>query len=71
MATEINPLMAVLLNTNPFLFMLIKTLLVGLGAFVLWRLRSYSLAVSALYLCCMVYLGVIFYHLGAGWYHLS
>lgn len=64
-ATEANPLMAILLSTSPVLFMCVKMLLVCLGIIVLWRLRAKVFALASIYLCFMAYSLVFFYHLHA------
>ena len=64
-ATEANPLMALLLGIHPVLFMITKILLVGLGAMLLWRFRDRALAVGSLYLCLATYSLLILYH--GGW----
>lgn len=65
-ATEINPLMDLLIGIHPALFMTIKMLLVCLGTLLLWRFRYKTMAVASLYLCFTAYSIVILYH-GAGW----
>ena len=61
-ATEINPLMDLLISIHPFFFMTIKILLVSLGALLLWRFRYMAIAVNSLYLCLTVYSILILYH---------
>ncbi len=65
-ATEINPLMDVLISTHPVLFIAIKMLLVCLGVSLLWRYRTQTPAIVSIYLCCMAYTFVLLYHLGGG-----
>jgi hypothetical protein len=65
-ATEMNPLMDVLLSTHPVLFMAIKLLLVCLGVLLLWRYRTKTTAIVSIYLCFVAYAGVLLYHLGGG-----
>ena len=62
LATEINPLMDILISTHPVLFMFTKMLLVYLGALLLWRYRDNAIATVSLYLCCVTYSFVILYH---------
>jgi hypothetical protein len=61
-ATEANPLMELLIQIHPVLFMATKILLVGLGALLLWRFRDRALAVGSLYLCVAAYLLLMLYH---------
>lgn len=65
-ATEANPLMNILISTNPLLFMTIKLLLVSLGAYLLWCHRNKPLAVASLYFCVLAYSLVMVQHLNAG-----
>jgi hypothetical protein len=65
-AVELNPLMDYLLGTHPVLFILIKMLLVCLGVLLLWRFRSRASAVLSIYLCFVVYSGILLYHLSGG-----
>ena len=65
-ATEANPLMNLLITTNPLLFMTIKLLLVSLGAYLLWCYRNRTLAVVSLYFCVLVYSLVMVQHLNTG-----
>ncbi|MDJ0807350.1 MAG: DUF5658 family protein [Gammaproteobacteria bacterium] len=61
-AVEINPLMNMLIGVHPLLFMVIKILLVGLGAMLLWRFRDRAVALVSLYLCIAVYSVLMVYH---------
>ena len=65
-ATEINPLMGLLISIHPVLFMTIKMLRGCLGVLLLWRFRYKTLAVVSLYLCFTTYAILILYH-GVGW----
>jgi hypothetical protein len=65
-ASEINPLMNLLLTIDPLLFMITKLLLVSLGVSLLWHYRANAFAAFSLYLCCTVYCSIILYHLGGG-----
>ena len=64
-ATEANPLMAEVLRRHPALFVLTKSALVGLGTYLLWRLRRYGLAVVGLFIAFMTYYYVLIFHLKA------
>ncbi len=62
-AGEANPLMDVLIQTHPLLFMLVKLALVNLGALLLWRLRKvYMVAVPTFFLV-LVYSFVMWCHM--------
>lgn len=63
-ATEINPLMDLLIGIHPVLFMTTKILLVGLGTLLIWRFRDRSMAVGSLYLCVAAYSLLMLYHGG-------
>ena len=63
-ATEINPLMDLLIGIHPVLFMVTKILLVNLGALLLWRFRERTMAVGSLYLCLTAYSLLMLYHGG-------
>jgi hypothetical protein len=64
-ATEANPLMAGLIDSDPWLFMVIKLLLVSLGSYLLWRLRKRAAAVMGIFAAFMVYYCLALYHLAA------
>ena len=61
-AVEYNPLMALLLDIHPALFMGIKCALVSLGAILLLRHREHMLAVLSLATVCAVYVIVLTHH---------
>jgi len=61
-ATEANPIMASLIE-YPLLFMGVKTVLVGLGAMLMWRLRSNKLSVIGAVVCLVAYTLVFCYHM--------
>lgn len=63
-AIEINPLMGMLIDIHPVLFMCIKILLASLGTLLIWRFRDRSLAVASLYLCVAAYSLLMLYHVG-------
>lgn len=65
-AVEVNPIMAPLL-VSPILFMAIKLALVGMGSFILWRMRSRWLSAIGLIMCLLAYGAVISHHLRAPW----
>jgi hypothetical protein len=64
-ATEANPLMAVLIEEHPLVFIVVKFSLVFLGSTLLWRYRKRPLSVICIFLAFMVYYGVVLYHLNA------
>lgn len=65
LATEANPLLEQLAHEQPVLFMGVKTLLVGLGSYLLWRFRKRPAAVVAIFLVFLAYYLVLLYHLQA------
>ena len=64
-ASEANPFMERLAHEQPVLFMAVKTALVGLGSYVLWKQRKRPAAVVAIFLCFLAYYFVLLYHLQA------
>jgi hypothetical protein len=62
-ATEANPLMDNVLHISPGLFMGIKLGLVGLGSWLLWRLRRQPAAVIAIFALFGIYYLLLLYHL--------
>jgi hypothetical protein len=64
-ANEANPLMDHVLEDSPGLFMVIKLGLVGLGSWLLWRLRHRAGAVIGIFLLFVVYYVLFLYHLAA------
>jgi len=64
-ATEANPLMAVLIEQNPVLFVVVKFTLVFLGSTLLWRYRKRPLSVIFIFLAFMIYYGIVLFHLNA------
>ncbi len=65
LAEEANPLLADLAHTQPVLFTLVKTVLVGLGCVLLWRLRRRPSAVIGIFIGFMAYYLLALYHLQA------
>ncbi len=65
MASEANPLMRAALVRSPAVFLVLKLLLVGVGAAVLWRQRRRPLAFLALLGCLAVYAAVVACQLAA------
>jgi hypothetical protein len=61
-AVEANPLMAILLDIHPVLFMTFKCALVSLGAIILWRYRGNTFAMVSLAAACAAYLLVLTQH---------
>lgn len=64
-ATEANPMMEVLAHDYPLLFVIVKFVLVALGAYLLWRLRKRRLAIVSIFLAFLAYYCVLLYHLSA------
>jgi hypothetical protein len=62
-ATEANPLMEPLVDQSPVMFFLVKTALVVLGCWLLWRFRKRHLAVIAMFFAFLVYYCILIYHL--------
>jgi hypothetical protein len=62
-ATEANPLMEPLVTDTPVMFVIVKTALVVLGCWLLWRLRKRSMAVASIFLAFFVYYAILLYHL--------
>lgn len=63
LATEANPLMAVLLESSPVLFVLGKSALVGAGCVLLWGYRHTRMAFVATAGVSLLYLFLFCYHL--------
>jgi hypothetical protein len=63
-ATEANPVMAYLFNVNPWLPLLAKILLVTLLGVLVWNYRTKPWVNTLIYGTCLVYVGVIAYHVG-------
>jgi hypothetical protein len=61
-AVEINPMMAIVLDIHPALFMSAKIALVSLGAILLWRYRTHAFAVLSLGAACVAYWVVLTHH---------
>ena len=64
-ATEANPLMAVLIEEHPVLFIVVKFALVFLGSTLLWRYRKRPLSVIFIFVAFLIYYFIILYHLTA------
>lgn len=62
---ETNPLMDLLLSTNPVLFISVKMLLVCLGIVLLWRCRDSGFAVISIFFCFTAYCYVLTFHFNA------
>jgi len=62
---EKNPFMAGLLATHPVLFVLVKTTLVALGSWLLWRHRRRPLAVVGIFVVFLFYYWLLVAHLSA------
>lgn len=59
---EANPLMAFLLDLDPTLFFAVKSALVPLGCFILWRYRRVTLAKVSIFGLFCVYTAVMVLH---------
>ena len=65
-ATEANPIMAVLIERNPIMFVVVKFTLVFLGSTLLWRYRKRPLSVICIFIAFIVYYSVLLYHFRFG-----
>lgn len=63
LAREANALMRDLVNDHSVLFLVVKTLLVGLGSYLLWKRRHRPAAVIGIFAVFLVYYAVLLYHL--------
>ena len=63
--TETNPLMDLLISTDPVLFISVKLLLVYLGIVLLWRHRNKALAVVSIFFCFSAYCYAMGVHFNA------
>ncbi len=61
-ASELNPLMAFLLEANAAYFFLVKLLLVTLGLALLFLSKNQKLAYYALWVCAIVYTAILIIH---------
>jgi hypothetical protein len=64
LAREANPLLRHLITTSPLLFVAVKVALVGLGSWLLWRLRRRPFAVVAIFIAFLAYYWLLVYHIG-------
>jgi Ca2+/Na+ antiporter len=64
LASEANPLLRRLAHEEWALFLLVKTVLVGLGLWVLWRFRTNRVTLAGMPVLLAIYLGVVLYHSG-------
>ncbi len=64
LAREANPLLRHLIATSPLLFVFVKVALVGLGSWLLWRLRRRPFAVVAIFIAFLAYYWLLVYHIG-------
>ena len=55
LAVEANPLLDWALQRNPLWFVGVKTALVSTGTYILWRWRSYVLAICGAYALFVIY----------------
>jgi len=62
-STEANPMMDILIQVNPVLFITVKMALVLLGSYLLWRYRKQAAAVVAIFLAFIVYYAILILHL--------
>ena len=63
-ANEANPLMEVIIS-KPILFVCVKTSLVSLGCYLLWRFHRRPIAVVSIVLAFLAYYAVLLHHLRA------
>ena len=70
MATEANPLMKVLIETNVFLFVITKLILVNLGVWIVWQNLKHPLARLSICFSFGVYLCVCIFHTAVSVIHL-
>ena len=71
-AREANPMMDLLFQIHPAVFMLVKTTLVALGITLLWRLRRHALAVVGIFVAFIAYYFIVVaYHLTAAGYLIA
>jgi hypothetical protein len=64
LASEANPLLFDLAHRQPAWFVASKLALVGLGSWLLWRLRHRPLAVIAIFVAFLAYYGLLLAHVG-------
>jgi hypothetical protein len=64
LATEANPMMTVV-HDDPYLFVTVKLMLVGLGSYLLWQQRKRPGAVVGIFIVFLAYYFVVLYHLQA------
>lgn len=64
-AVETNPLLEMLINQHPILFMITKLSLVVLGVVLLWRLKHHPLAIVTIFTMFLLYYYVLLIHLRA------
>lgn len=69
-AVEANPILRDLAHQNPIAFVAVKTALVSLGAWLLWRHRDRPLSVVATFVAFLTYFFLLLYHLSAMRLHL-
>ena len=70
-ATEGNPVLRALATDQPMAFACVKTALVSMGLWLLWRFRSRPLAVVAVFVAFLAYFGLLLFHLHAMDLHLA
>ena len=66
-ADEGNPIMAMLIEIDPRLFLLVKLLAVTLACVILWVLREHRLAKVISMLSALLYVGIIYWHFIGAW----
>jgi hypothetical protein len=69
-ASEANPFLRDLAHRDPIAFVCVKTALVSLGAWLLWRHRDRALSVVATFVAFLTYFFLLLYHLSAMHLHL-
>jgi Domain of unknown function (DUF5658) len=64
LADEANPLIRLLVEEHPAVFVIAKMALVGLGTALLWMRRHRPAAVVGIFAVFLVYYALLLYHLG-------
>lgn len=59
LAVEANPLLQGPMESGPLPFVAVKTSLVGLGSYLMWRRRDHLIVVTGGYVCFVVYWSLV------------
>jgi len=65
-AQELNPLMAMLIEYSPLLFMSIKLTLIPVLSIFLWQYRDRKLVTTSGHILCLIYAAVMIIHVTIG-----